>query len=51
MMVSVQNEAKDHCLKEFNPTTEAEYNSTLERWTRAFRTLLASVEHRRSTIV
>lgn len=39
----MEQEAKQHCLMQFNPLSQAEYESTLSRWTNAFVTLCDAV--------
>jgi hypothetical protein len=39
----MEAEAKQHCLLQFNPLTEASYQSTVSRWSKAFVTLCDAV--------
>mmetsp|Transcript_69721 Transcript_69721/g.109057 ORF Transcript_69721/g.109057 Transcript_69721/m.109057 type:complete len:411 (+) Transcript_69721:50-1282(+) len=40
----MEAEAKQHCLVQFNPLTEATYSSTVSRWSSAFVTLCNAVQ-------
>lgn len=44
----MEEETKQRCLKQFNPTTKEEYEDTVARWTHAFHTLCNSVQSLRS---
>merc|ERR1712107_832807 len=42
-MAPMEEEAKEHCLQQFNPLTQSDYDSTVARWMNAFGTLCSSV--------
>jgi hypothetical protein len=42
-LAPMEQATKQHCLLEFNPLTQAEYDSTVSRWTDAFATLCSKV--------